>query len=424
MKKKKTTATATTTPSSSQKQSVLSRFFTQIAPPKKLAEENGSNTQQQQQHPQSITPPPPPTTTTKKIPAKKSTTPQKPPKKRLKKIVNDDDDDDDDEIFKDDSSDEVFDDDSDEDYSSGDNEPSYFSDEDYESDAVSESDDREEGDSFSDELESDEDTKKRRKQKQKRTTSTKRQKKEDALKDFENDTNSDSNKCDNSASDETTAADDAENVSSSTKECVGLEKYSIDSTEEVAINEKRHKAFVNKLRRIQNEKDTKSTGVSGKPKYTPMEQQVLEMKRQYPDCVLAFEVGYKFMLYGRDAEIANEVLKVYCYQDHNFLTAMIPTVRLNFHVRRLVQAGHKVGLVRQTEVAAVKALSNSKHKPFTRSLTDLYTPATLVGSDLESVETDLSSSRNYMLCIYEHPRDGTISFVVKYYIIIFPHITY
>ena len=46
--------------------------------------------------------------------------------------------------------------------------------------------------------------------------------------------------------------------------------------------------------------------------------------------------------FGEDAEAAARVLGLYCYPDHNFLTASIPVGRLPVHVRRLVQAGHKV----------------------------------------------------------------------------------
>lgn len=39
---------------------------------------------------------------------------------------------------------------------------------------------------------------------------------------------------------------------------------------------------------------------------------------------------------------AAHVLKIYCHQDHNFMTASIPVHRLFVHVRRLVAAGYKV----------------------------------------------------------------------------------
>jgi hypothetical protein len=46
--------------------------------------------------------------------------------------------------------------------------------------------------------------------------------------------------------------------------------------------------------------------------------------------------------FGEDAEAASRALGLFCYADHNFMTASIPVPRLPVHVRRLVQAGYKV----------------------------------------------------------------------------------
>jgi DNA mismatch repair protein MSH3 len=43
---------------------------------------------------------------------------------------------------------------------------------------------------------------------------------------------------------------------------------------------------------------------------------------------------------------------------------------------RLVAQGHKVGVVRQTETAALKAAGDNRNQPFKRELTNLYTAAT------------------------------------------------
>jgi len=42
----------------------------------------------------------------------------------------------------------------------------------------------------------------------------------------------------------------------------------------------------------------------------------------------------------------------------------------------------QVGVVRQTETAALKAAGSNKNAPFTRKLTQLYTQATLIGLDI------------------------------------------
>lgn len=47
-------------------------------------------------------------------------------------------------------------------------------------------------------------------------------------------------------------------------------------------------------------------------------------------------------LFGDDAEIASQVCHIGCWQDRNYLTAGLPVHRLHVHVRKLVDAGHKV----------------------------------------------------------------------------------
>ncbi|NXN93062.1 MSH3 protein, partial [Rhinopomastus cyanomelas] len=152
--------------------------------------------------------------------------------------------------------------------------------------------------------------------------------------------------------------------------------------------------------------------------YTPLELQFLEMKKQYKDAVLCVECGYKYRFFGEDAEIAAKELNIYCHQNHNFMTASIPTHRLFVHVRRLVAKGYKVGVIKQMETAALKAAGENKSSLFSRKLTALYTKSTLIGEDIlykeiwlhtltfddsvdvEEVTTDVPD--NYLLCICEN----------------------
>ncbi|XP_042678835.1 DNA mismatch repair protein Msh3 isoform X3 [Centrocercus urophasianus] len=146
--------------------------------------------------------------------------------------------------------------------------------------------------------------------------------------------------------------------------------------------------------------------------YTPLELQFIEMKKRYKDAILCVECGYKYRFFGEDAEIAAKELNIYCHQDHNFMTASIPTHRLFVHVRRLVAKGHKVGVIKQMETAALKAAGDSKSSLFSRKLTALYTKSTLIGEDVnpllklddsvdvEEVTADIPD--NYLLCICEN----------------------
>eukprot|EP00698_Gefionella_okellyi_P001297 TRINITY_DN1122_c0_g1_i1.p1 TRINITY_DN1122_c0_g1~~TRINITY_DN1122_c0_g1_i1.p1 ORF type:complete len:1035 (-),score=166.89 TRINITY_DN1122_c0_g1_i1:139-2832(-) len=145
-----------------------------------------------------------------------------------------------------------------------------------------------------------------------------------------------------------------------------------------------------------------------KLKHTPFEQQYLALRAQYPDVLLVIECGYKFRFMGEDAKTAAKLLNIYSWRDHSFETASIPVHRLSVHVKRLVEAGHKVGVVRQAETAALKAVSASKSGPFARKLSALYTKATLVMDDIDVHDDSMltlsgaaSGKATYLLCLCE-----------------------
>jgi len=165
---------------------------------------------------------------------------------------------------------------------------------------------------------------------------------------------------------------------------------------------------------------------SGK-RLTPLERQVVEIKRKNPDTLLVVEVGYKFRFFGEDARIASQVLSIMCipgkmrFDEHlseahldKFASASIPTHRLHVHVKRLVTAGHKVGVVRQVETAALKAAGDNRNAPFERKLTNLYTKGTYI-DDVDGLDGDLAAGAGsggaagtgFMLCITEKPGGGT-----------------
>ncbi|KEY70621.1 hypothetical protein S7711_02225 [Stachybotrys chartarum IBT 7711] len=156
-------------------------------------------------------------------------------------------------------------------------------------------------------------------------------------------------------------------------------------------------------------------------KLTPMELQFLEIKRKHLDTVLIVEVGYKFRFFGEDARIAAKELSIVCipgkmrYDEHpseahldRFASASIPVHRLPVHAKRLVAAGHKVGVVRQIETAALKKAGDNRNAPFTRQLTNLYTKGTYVdeNGELDPQGNQGSPSGGYLLCITETRSKG------------------
>lgn len=173
---------------------------------------------------------------------------------------------------------------------------------------------------------------------------------------------------------------------------------------------------------------SRKTGAAKKSasKLTPMEKQVLEIKRKNMDTILVVEVGYKFRFFGEDARVAAKELSIVCipgkfrYDEHaseahldRFASASIPVHRLHVHVKRLVAAGHKVGVVRQLETAALKAAGDNRNAPFVRKLTNLYTKGTYV-DDVESMEDpeagqlpiSASTSTGFLLCMTETNAKG------------------
>ncbi|KAK3950378.1 DNA mismatch repair protein msh-3 [Pseudoneurospora amorphoporcata] len=157
-------------------------------------------------------------------------------------------------------------------------------------------------------------------------------------------------------------------------------------------------------------------------KLTPMEMQFLEIKRKHMDTLLIVEVGYKFRFFGEDARIAARELSIVCipgkfrYDEHpseahldRFASASIPVHRLPVHAKRLVAAGHKVGVVRQIETAALKKAGDNRNAPFVRKLTNVYTKGTYIdetGELDQPGDTTGASSGGYLLCLTETPAKG------------------
>ncbi|KAI0515216.1 muts domain V-domain-containing protein [Xylaria bambusicola] len=156
-------------------------------------------------------------------------------------------------------------------------------------------------------------------------------------------------------------------------------------------------------------------------KLTPMEIQFLDIKRKHTDTLLIVEVGYKFKFFGEDARIAAKELSIVCipgklrYDEHpseahldRFASASIPVHRLPVHAKRLVAAGHKVGVVRQIETAALKKVGDNRNAPFTRKLTNVYTKGTYIDEvgELDQQTDATTPAGGYLLCITETAAKG------------------
>ncbi|KZT24115.1 hypothetical protein NEOLEDRAFT_1068081 [Neolentinus lepideus HHB14362 ss-1] len=148
----------------------------------------------------------------------------------------------------------------------------------------------------------------------------------------------------------------------------------------------------------------KELGPMGQP-WTELEHQVAKLKELHPGILLMIEVGYKYVFWGEDAQIASNELGIVCYPKGNFLKASIPVERRDVHLKKLLAQGHKVGIVDQTETAALKQASETRNKLFSRKLNHLYTAATYV-DELDSADDAARSSAPSLICLVEERKGG------------------
>ncbi|KAK0210572.1 muts domain V-domain-containing protein [Desarmillaria ectypa] len=156
-------------------------------------------------------------------------------------------------------------------------------------------------------------------------------------------------------------------------------------------------------------KVVEENGPCGQP-YTPLEKQVLQLKTENPGTVLMIEVGYKYRFFGDDAKVASKELGMVSFKDRNFLVASIPSHRRDIHLKKLLSQGYRVGIVQQTETAALKKVSDNRNAPFERKLTGLYTATTFVDG-LDSVDDVDKYVAPPFMCIVEEksgPHDGGV----------------
>ncbi|KAG8825802.1 Mismatch repair protein msh3 [Serendipita sp. 401] len=161
-----------------------------------------------------------------------------------------------------------------------------------------------------------------------------------------------------------------------------------------------------KSTKVNKGKKKQEIGPSGLP-YTPLELQVKHLKEENLGTLLLFEVGYKYRFFGEDARVASRALGIACFMSRNFLTASIPVHRKMIHTKKLLSLGHRVGIVGQTETAALKKVGDNKSGPFTRQITELYTATTFV-DEMESLDNDELSSRSTaaLMCLSEGVMGG------------------
>ena len=94
---------------------------------------------------------------------------------------------------------------------------------------------------------------------------------------------------------------------------------------------------------------------------TPVRQQYLSIKKQYPEVVVFFRLGDFYETFDDDAKIVSEVCSVVLTSREMGPGNRIPLAGVPYHavdtyIAKLIQAGHKVAIVEQTRSEPVKGL--------------------------------------------------------------------
>lgn len=127
---------------------------------------------------------------------------------------------------------------------------------------------------------------------------------------------------------------------------------------------------------------------------TPMMKQYLELKEQYPDCILMFRLGDFYEMFFEDAELAARVLEIAltgrnCGLEERAPMCGVPHHAVDSYISRLIENGYKVAICDQLEdPTAAKGIVK-------RGITRVVSPGTVIE---DSILTE--SENNYILCIH------------------------
>jgi DNA mismatch repair protein MutS len=110
---------------------------------------------------------------------------------------------------------------------------------------------------------------------------------------------------------------------------------------------------------------------------TPMMRQYRDAKERYPGTIVLFRAGDFYELFGDDAVLVARILNIaLTSRDRTVPMAGFPHHALETHLRKLIQAGHRVAICEQLETAAqAKGLIR-------REVVRVVTPGTLTEDEL------------------------------------------
>lgn len=130
-------------------------------------------------------------------------------------------------------------------------------------------------------------------------------------------------------------------------------------------------------------------------KFSPMMEQYLEIKKQYPDTLILFRLGDFYELFFDDAKTASRELELVLTGKNAGATDRVPMCGVPYHavtayIEKLIKKGYRVGIVEQMEDPKLaKGLVK-------RDVVQIITPGTLIDVGLSE------DANNYILSVDDH----------------------
>ncbi len=126
---------------------------------------------------------------------------------------------------------------------------------------------------------------------------------------------------------------------------------------------------------------------------TPLRQQYLDIKREYPDCILMFRLGDFYEMFDDDAEIAARELDLVLTGRATSKSERVPMAGVPYHavenyIARLIEKGYHVAVCEQITEPNGRGLVD-------REVTRVITPGTIIEPELLA-----ENQPNYLLAIY------------------------
>lgn len=126
---------------------------------------------------------------------------------------------------------------------------------------------------------------------------------------------------------------------------------------------------------------------------TPLRQQYLDVKRQYPDCILFFRLGDFYETFDEDAEVAARELDLVLTsrpvsKSQRIPMAGVPHHAVDNYIARLIEKGYHVAVCEQVSEPNGRGIVE-------REVTRVVTPGTVIEPELLA-----ETKPNYLMAIY------------------------